>query len=117
MASEETFSQDEEEDFILTQSMAILEYLEEIYPSPQYTALLPASPKDRAHVRQLCNIIACDVQPLTNLKMLKHIKQFAKDAGKDPEAAGPEWQKTIMTQGFIAYEAIAKPDWWDKSKR
>ncbi|KAF3929548.1 hypothetical protein ABW19_dt0205068 [Dactylella cylindrospora] len=103
-----TFSQNEPDDFILTQSMAILEYLEEAFPSPEYTALLPSSPRDRARVRQLCNIVACDIQPLTNLKMLKKVKQFARDAGNDPEVVGPEWQKSIMADGLRAYEAIVK---------
>ncbi|KAK6539928.1 hypothetical protein TWF694_008763 [Orbilia ellipsospora] len=105
-----TFSQDEESQvsFVLTQSIAILEYLEEKFPAPQYTALLPSNPEQRARVRQLSNIIACDIQPLTNLKMLKNVKEFAKMAGQDPDVAGPEWQKRIMTEGFRAFEAVVK---------
>ncbi|EPS43246.1 hypothetical protein H072_2748 [Dactylellina haptotyla CBS 200.50] len=105
-----TFTQDEEsqDSFVLTQSMAILEYLEEKFPPPAYTPLLPTNPEHRARVRQLCNIIACDIQPLTNLKMLKSMKEYAKAAGQDPDVAGPEWQKKIMTEGFRAYEAICK---------
>ncbi|KAK6524964.1 hypothetical protein TWF281_011854 [Arthrobotrys megalospora] len=104
-----TFSPDEEQavSFVLTQSIAILEYLDEKFPAPEYTPLLPKNPEDRARVRQLCNIIACDVQPLTNLKMLKQVKKFAEDAGMNPDVAGQEWQKKIMTEGFRAYEAVA----------
>ncbi|KAF3926954.1 hypothetical protein ABW20_dc0107726 [Dactylellina cionopaga] len=96
----------EDVSFVLTQSMAILEYLEERFPAPEHAALLPSKAEDRARVRQLCNILACDVQPLTNLKMLKAVKDFARAAGQDPEVAGPEWQKRIMTEGIKAYEAV-----------
>lgn len=105
-----TFSQDgsDEEDFRLTQSIAILEYLEEAYPAPEYPSLLPTSPKDRARVRQLCQIMACDIQPHTNLKVFKRVKELIKATGQDPEVAGPQWQKTLMTEGFAALEAIMK---------
>ena len=86
---------------ILTQSVAIMEYLEEKYPDS--TPLLP--PKSdvagRAHVRALVNVIACDVQPVTNERILKRL---AADGGNDKE-----WAHWLMTDGFAAYERLAAP--------
>ena len=56
---------------VLTQSLAIIEWLEETTPTP---ALLPTDPFDRAHVRALALSIACDIHPLQNLRVLRHIK-------------------------------------------
>ena len=53
-------------DTVLVQSLAIMEYLEETVPKP---ALLPKSPADRAHVRALADIVACDIHPLNNLRV------------------------------------------------
>ena len=84
---------------ILTQSIAILEYLEEKHRDT--TPLLP--PKDditgRAHVRALVNVIACDIQPVTNERILKRV---AADGGNDKE-----WAHWLMTDGFAAYERLA----------
>lgn len=86
---------------IITQSLAIMEYLEEQHPNT--TPLLP--PKDdvdgRAHVRALACVIACDVQPVTNERILKRI---SADGGDDRE-----WAKWLMTDGFSAYERLAAP--------
>ncbi|KAJ6256030.1 hypothetical protein Dda_9122 [Drechslerella dactyloides] len=101
-----TSSSDKTDTFVLTQSIAILEYLEETFPAPEYRALLPSSPVDRARVRQLCNIIACDVQPVTNLRILRDVKAFATAAGRDAEAAGVEWQQKYMDAGLAAYETV-----------
>ncbi|KAF3104036.1 hypothetical protein TWF569_003299 [Orbilia oligospora] len=92
--------------FVLTQSVAILEYLDERFPAPEYPALLPKNLEDRARVRQLSHIVACDIQPLTNLKMLKEIKKFAGEAGKNPDTAGPEWQRRNLAEGLRAFEAV-----------
>jgi maleylacetoacetate isomerase len=54
----------------LTQSLAILEYLEEIRPEP---ALLPRGPVERAHVRALALSVACDIHPLNNLRVLNYL--------------------------------------------
>ena len=56
---------------VLTQSLAIVEYLEEVYPEPP---LLPAAPAARAKVRSLSQLIACDVHPLNNLRVLKYLE-------------------------------------------
>ena len=72
---------------VLTQSMAIIEYLEEIYPQPP---LLPKAPAARARVRALCQLIACDVHPLNNLRVLKYLEgplaleQSTRDAWYHP---------------------------------
>lgn len=56
----------------LVQSMAIIEYLEETHPSP---ALLPADALGRARVRALAQMVACEIHPLTNLRVLRHLTQ------------------------------------------
>ena len=82
----------------LSQSSAILEYLEETHPSP--TKLLPADPLQRAKVRELWSVIACDTQPVTNQRIVKFIKPRGLDEF--------EWQGHFMAKGLAAYEALAK---------
>lgn len=63
---------------VLTQSLAILEYLEERHPE---VSLLPADPVGKAHVRALSNVVACDIQPPTNMRILRKVKGLgASDA-------------------------------------
>ncbi|KAL2870469.1 maleylacetoacetate isomerase MaiA [Aspergillus lucknowensis] len=83
----------------ITQSLAALEYLEEAFPG-QGTPLLPPSsdPQARALVRTLSAIIACDVQPVTNLRILKRVARFGVDRAA--------WSKGLIEDGFAAYEAI-----------
>lgn len=81
----------------LTQSLSMIEYLEESYPAP---ALLPASPIDKAHVRSLSLLIACDMHPLNNLRVLKQLRsQFKAD-----EAAVNDWYHHWLKVGFDAFE-------------
>lgn len=82
----------------LTQSLAILEYLEEVHPKP---ALLPRDPAGRARVRALSLAIACDIHPLNNLKVLQYLQ---KDLGLD-EAARSAWYHRWVHDGFRAVEA------------
>lgn len=83
----------------ITQSLAALEYLEESYPD-RLPLLPPLSNKiARAQVRTLVNIIACDVQPVTNLRILSRVRALGGD--------GATWAKDFMTDGLLAYEAIA----------
>ena len=72
----------EHEGRIYSQSLAIIEYLDEIQPTPP---LLPASPADRAYVRSLALAIACDIHPLDNLRVLNYLKNEVKldDAQRD----------------------------------
>lgn len=83
------------ESHTLTQSLAIIEYLEELYPSP---SLLPAEPFARAQVRSLAMIIACDIHPLNNLRVLNTLKkQFAAD-----ESHIKIWYHQWLKAGFDA---------------
>jgi len=87
-----------EGDLRLSQSLAILEYLDERYPLPP---LLPASIEDRARARQLASTIACDVHPLNNLRVLKYLtgKLGLSDGAK------VEWIAHWIKLGFEALEA------------
>ncbi len=82
---------------VLTQSMAIIEYLEETHPQPR---LLPDAPKARARVRGLCQLIACDVHPLNNLRVLKYLEA---QLGLD-EHARNAWYRHWIQAGFEALE-------------
>lgn len=81
----------------LTQSMAILEWLEETHPEPP---LLPRDPVGRARARQLAEIVNSGIQPLQNLSAQKYVKSV----GGDPTAWAAHWVK----RGLGAMEAIAK---------
>jgi maleylacetoacetate isomerase len=86
-------------DFELGQSPAILEYLEESYPTPP---LLPESIKDKAYIRQLSAIIGCDIHPLNNLSVLKYLKaEFNAD-----QPAISQWYSSWIIAGFSAFEAL-----------
>lgn len=88
---------------VLTQSLAILEYLEEVHPHP---ALLPADPVARAKVRAMALAIACDIHPVNNLAVLKHLRgPLALE-----EAAVTAWIHHWMARGFTALERMVAPD-------
>ena len=82
----------------LSQSMAIIEYLDETHPTP---ALLPATPLARARVRALAQMVACEIHPLNNLRVLKYLVHELKV----PEAAKNDWYKHWVRLGLLAYEA------------
>ncbi len=82
---------------VLTQSLAIIEYLDEVYPEPP---LLPAGAQDRAYVRGLAQLIACDVHPLNNLRVLNYLKTFL---GQGEEACRG-WYRHWIAEGFAAFE-------------
>ena len=84
---------------VLSQSLAIIEYLEEIAPAPP---LLPAEPLARARVRQIALSVACDIHPLNNLRVLKHLKHTL-NADED---ARLEWQRHWVREGFHALEIM-----------
>lgn len=86
-------------DTVLTQSSAILEWLEERHPAPP---LLPAGPEERAIVRAMAMTVACDIHPLNNLRVLKALK---KDLGAGEEAR-QAWIARWITDGFAALEAM-----------
>ena len=82
----------------LTQSMAIIEYLDETHPQP---ALLPLDAVGRARVRALAQIVACDIHPLNNLQVLKYLVGELKAS----EEAKYGWYKHWVRLGLQAYEA------------
>jgi maleylpyruvate isomerase len=82
---------------ILTQSLAIIEYLEEKYPQP---ALLPADPADKALVRSMAMIIACEVHPIQNLRVLNYVK---KEYGQTDEQVN-RWAQHWIDLGLTAFE-------------
>src|SRR6478735_915101 len=79
--------------FRIGQSVAALEYLEEKHPSH---ALLPSNPEARAIVRTLVNIICADIQPVTNLRIMRRVRELGGNA--------EEWNKQLMSDGLKAYE-------------
>jgi maleylpyruvate isomerase len=83
--------------FQVSQSMAIIEYLDEKYPEP---ALMPLTPEGRARVRQLSLTICCDIHPLQNLRVLKYLV----DTLKLSEEQKMQWLKNWLTIGLQALE-------------
>ena len=84
---------------MLRQSLAILEYLDEMWPQP---ALLPATARERQRVRSLAQLIACDIHPLNNLRVLQY---FERDWGV-PQPEREVWVKHWIAEGFDALEAL-----------
>lgn len=88
---------------LMIQSPAIIEWLEERYPTP---ALLPKGADERAQVRALAAIVGCDIHPINNRRILQTLrKQFGAD-----EAAINAWCGTWISDGFDAYEALIAVD-------
>ena len=87
---------------VLTQSLAIIEYLDEVYPEPP---LLPADAVQRAQVRAAAQLIACDIHPLNNTAVLNYVKGTI---GLD-QAATEAWYRNWILLGFEALEAMIKP--------
>jgi maleylacetoacetate isomerase len=83
---------------LLTQSLAILEYLEETHPQPP---LLPQDPFERARVRSLALLIACEIHPLNNLRVLRHLKS---NLGQS-EAQVNGWYRHWVADGLAKLEA------------
>jgi maleylpyruvate isomerase len=87
---------------VLTQSLAIIEYLDDIEPEP---ALLPADALERAHVRALAQAVACDIHPLNNLIALQYLKRTLKHEQPEIDA----WYHHWVIEGFKALEQMLKP--------
>lgn len=88
---------------VLTQSMAIIEYLDETHPAPP---LLPAAPIDRAYVRAIAQAIGCDIHPINNLRVLRYLVRDLK-VGEDAKNA---WYRHWCQQGLAAIEATLARD-------
>ena len=88
---------------LLTQSLAILEYLEETHPSPP---LLPTDPFERARVRSLALLVACEIHPVNNLRVLQHLKRAL---GQNEEQVNA-WYRHWIADGLAKVEAeLARP--------
>ena len=82
----------------LTQSLAIIEYLEEMHPEPP---LLPAAALDRAYVRAIALGIACEIHPLNNLRVLRYLVRDLKASDEQKNA----WYRHWVEQGLASIEA------------
>jgi maleylacetoacetate isomerase len=82
----------------LTQSLAILEWLDEAHPQPP---LLPADPLARAQVRAMAQVIACDIHPVNNLRILRALTGLGVD-----EPGREAWIQRWIVDGFTALEAM-----------
>ncbi|WP_311267979.1 maleylacetoacetate isomerase [Sphingobium sp. WCS2017Hpa-17] len=89
----------EVEGHVLTQSGAIIEWLDERYPDPP---LLPVSAIDRAAVRAMALLVACDIHPLNNVRVLNRLRD---DLGASPDAV-KDWIAHWISQGFGALETL-----------
>ena len=87
---------------VLTQSLAIIAYLDEVEPEPPF---LPADALDRAKVRAVAQVVACDIHPLNNLIALQYLKRTLKHEQADIDA----WYHHWVIEGFKAIEAMIKP--------
>jgi maleylacetoacetate isomerase len=86
-------------DFHLAQSLAIIEYLDEKYPAPP---LMPTNIEDRAWVRQIAQIIACDIHPLNNSRILGYLSNDLKVN----DAVKAQWVCGWIHDGFAAIETL-----------
>ncbi|MCU0930941.1 MAG: maleylacetoacetate isomerase [Serpentinimonas sp.] len=82
---------------LLSQSMAVVEYLDETHPEPP---LMPPDPLGRAHVRALAQTVGCDTHPLGNLRVLKYLTQELKQ----DEASRAAWYNHWVLSGLQSYE-------------
>jgi maleylacetoacetate isomerase len=89
----------EHDGFVVAQSLAICEYLEECFPEPP---LLPAGPRERALVRAMALAIACDIHPLNNLR----VQQYLRDATGQDETAISRWVRHWIAEGLGALETL-----------
>lgn len=83
----------------IAQSVAILEYLDEMWPQPP---LLPATARERARARALALLVACDIHPLNNLRVL----QYFEREWNVPQPERDEWVRHWIVGGFRAFEAM-----------
>jgi len=85
---------------VFRQSLAIIEYLEEVYDSA--IKLLPSTARERARVRALAQIVACDIHPLNNLRVM----QFLDREFNTPQVERERWTRHWIVEGFKAFEEL-----------
>ena len=90
-------------DVSITQSLAIMEYLDEMFPE---NPLLPGDAAQRAHIRQIAHVVATDIHPLNNLRVLKYL---VAELGAD-DAAKTTWYHHWLRKGFDALEQLVNAD-------
>ena len=88
-----------DDNFSLSQSLAMIEYLDEKYPNPP---LLPSNIEERATVRQIAQLIACDIHPLNNTRILGYLSNELKLS----DAAKTHWYCKWIHEGFTALETM-----------
>ncbi len=86
---------------VLSQSIAIIEYLNDKYPTPPF---LPVGPLDRARVRSMALAIACEIHPLNNLRVLNYLRGELKQDDNGVNA----WYRHWVTEGFSGLEVQAR---------
>ena len=87
----------DDEGAVLSQSLAIIEYLNEKYPAPPF---LPATPLDRAHVRSMALGIACEIHPLNNLRVLNYLR---RELQQNDDGVN-HWYRHWVSEGFAGLE-------------
>ncbi|SER29608.1 maleylacetoacetate isomerase [Sphingobium sp. YR768] len=85
-------------DAVLTQSLAICEYLDEVYPDPP---IIPSGVMERAHVRAFSQAIACDIHPVQNLKILDRLRALGL-----ADADINSWARTVIEDGLAACDML-----------
>jgi maleylacetoacetate isomerase len=85
---------------VIRQSIAIVEYLDETYDGEM--KLLPPTARDRARVRALAMLVACDIHPLNNTRVVRYLD---RELGAD-EAARHRWMRHWMEEGFASFEEL-----------
>ncbi|MFZ0500461.1 MAG: maleylacetoacetate isomerase [Steroidobacteraceae bacterium] len=91
----------EDDGTVISQSLAVIEYLEECHPRPP---LLPRSPRDRARVRSMALAVACEMHPLNNLRVLNYLRSPLDQ----DEAAVDTWYRHWIAEGFRGLEEEAR---------
>ncbi|MGA8008640.1 MAG: maleylacetoacetate isomerase [Thiomonas sp.] len=93
----------DDDGFALTQSLAIIDYLEQTHPEPR---LIPVEPRQRARVLEFANGIACDIHPVNNMRVLRYLQE---ELGAD-DAAKNRWYAHWIAEGLGAAEALLQRD-------
>lgn len=88
---------------MIRQSLAIIEYLDELWPDPP---LLPIAPRERARARALALLVACDIHPLNNLRVLQYLEREYNAPLSERDA----WIRHWIEDGFAAFEALLVED-------